>query len=115
MTRIAEWREFESARVLEVHYVPVIGDREAYQNRKQPVLEPSLRFVFEAMGKSVELRADQCWLRYYLVSFSLDAQHERLLRVVHLGCRPLTAFAVFFAPNSLRPEGIAKPPWPWRP
>ena len=115
MTRMADWREFGQARVHQVHHVPVTGDSEVFQNPQHQSLDRALRFMFQVAEEAVDLRADQRWLRYYLVSYSLDAQHERLLRVVHLGCHPLTAFAVFFSPNRLRPEGIAKPPWPWRP
>lgn len=100
------WPGDGSARVRAVWHVPIVGDA-AFLDLETDAGNRWWRHLRQIIHDTVELKPEQRWLRFYRITVSFDGRHERLLRVVHLGCHALTACAFFLAPNGLRPERIA--------
>jgi len=108
MATLARGSQCGSARIDSVTYIPIINAENLFQQPKVRARDRSWEHLRQLVRDTVEMKPEQCWIGFYRVALSFDAQHERLLRIVHLACHPLAAFTFFLAPNGLVPEKIVK-------
>lgn len=93
------------AQIRGVHHIPIIQG-ETFLNGAPMAEHRGWHYLRQIVHDTVELNPQQRWIRYYYLTVSFDGQHERLLRLVQLGCHALTACAFFFLPNKLAPERV---------